>query len=226
MILEVKNISKSYTQGKESIVVLKDVSFSVEKGQTVAIVGPSGSGKSTLLSIMAGLDAPDMGDVLIDGEKIAKMNEEELSALRNKKISIIFQSFELVGFFNALENITLPLTIRGDKDVTKKGRELLESMNLKGRSKNLPSELSGGEQQRVAIGRALASGSEIIFADEPTGNLDSKNGNVVLDLFLDAVKEHKKTLIIITHDMSIAKRMDKVYEIRDASVYEREGHSL
>jgi putative ABC transport system ATP-binding protein len=226
MILEVKNVSKSYTQGKESIVVLKDVSFSVEKGQTVAIVGPSGSGKSTLLSIMAGLDTPDAGDVLIDGEKIANMTEEELSLLRNKKISIIFQSFELVGFFNALENITLPLTIRGDKEAEKKGRDLLESMNLKGRSKNLPSELSGGEQQRVAIGRALASGSEVIFADEPTGNLDSKNGNAVLDLFLRAVKEQGKTLIIITHDMTIAKRMDKVYEIKDATVTDKTGEGL
>jgi putative ABC transport system ATP-binding protein len=226
MILEVKNISKSYKQGDEKIVILKDVSLSVSKGETVAIVGPSGSGKSTLLSIMAGLDAPDKGDVFVDGENIAKMSEKELSILRNKKISIIFQSFELVGFFNALENITLPLTIRGDKDITKSGNELLESMNLKGRSKNLPSELSGGEQQRVAIGRALASGSEIIFADEPTGNLDSRNGNAVLDLFLSAVKEHKKTLIIITHDMSIAKRMDKVYEIQDATLHDRTGHSL
>ncbi|MBP6888873.1 MAG: ABC transporter ATP-binding protein [Candidatus Pacebacteria bacterium] len=223
VILEVKNISKSYTQGKEIITVLKDVSLSVEKGQKVAIVGPSGSGKSTLLSIMAGLDNGDKGDVIIDGQKIATMSEVDLSTLRNRKISIIFQSFELVGFFNALENITLPLAIRGDKDADKKGRALLKSMNLEGRSKNLPSELSGGEQQRVAIGRALASGSDIIFADEPTGNLDSRNGHVILDLFLNAAKEHEKTLIIITHDMSIARRMDKVYEIKDNTLVDSTG---
>ena len=217
-MLEVKNISKKYTQGRESITILHNVSLAVSKGETVAIVGPSGSGKSTFLSIMSGLDAPDSGEVIIDGQNISTMSEEELALFRNKKVSIIFQSFELVGFFNALENVALPLTIRGDKDAMKKGKELLESMNVKGRSNNLPSELSGGEQQRVAIGRALASGSDIIFADEPTGNLDSKNGHAVLDLFLNAVKENKKTLIIITHDMSIAKRMDKVYEIRDTAL--------
>ncbi len=221
MILEIQNVSKSYIQGKEPVVILKDISFSVKKGETVAIVGPSGSGKSTLLSIMAGLDRPDKGEVLVDGQKISKMTEAELSLLRNQKVSVIFQSFELVGFFNALENVTLPLTIRGDKDAAKKGKELLERMNLRGRSQNLPSELSGGEQQRVAIGRALASGSEIIFADEPTGNLDSRNGNAVLDLFINAVRKEGKTLVIITHDMSIAKRMDRVYEIRDSSLTEK-----
>jgi putative ABC transport system ATP-binding protein len=226
MILEIKNVSKKYKQGKEEIEVLKDISFSVEKGQTVAIVGPSGSGKSTLLSIMSGLDAPDTGSVVVDGEDIAAMTETQLSTFRNKKVSIIFQSFELVGFFTALENIILPLTIRGDIAAEKKGRELLAQMNVQGRSKNLPHELSGGEQQRVAIGRALASGSEIIFADEPTGNLDSKNGNAVLELFLNAVREHKKTLIIITHDMSIAKRMDKVFEIRNGSVVDKTGQEL
>lgn len=225
-MLEIHSISKSYIQGKEHLTILKDVSLSVAKGETVAIVGPSGSGKSTLLSIMSGLDAPDKGSVLIDGQDLSKMNEEEIALFRNRKVSIIFQSFELVGFFNALENVALPLTIRGDKDAMKKGKALLESMNVKGRSGNLPNELSGGEQQRVAIGRALASGSDIIFADEPTGNLDSKNGHAVLDLFLNLVKEHQKTLVIITHDMSIAKRMDKVYEIRDASVIDITGTTL
>lgn len=222
-MLEVHAVSKSYNQGKETISVLKNVSLFAKKGETVAIVGPSGSGKSTLLSIMSGLDTPDEGSVFIDGQDLSKMKEEEMSLLRNKKVSIVFQSFELVGFFNALENIALPLTIRGDKDAMKKGREMLESMNVRGRSNNLPNELSGGEQQRVAIGRALVSGSDIIFADEPTGNLDSKNGHAVLDLFLNAVKEHQKTLVIITHDMSIAKRMDRVYEIRDATLVDITG---
>lgn len=222
-ILEVKNVSKSYTQGQEKIHVLKDISLSIMQGETVAIVGPSGSGKSTLLSIMAGLDSGDNGEVLVEGVSISQLSEEKLSHLRNRRISIVFQSFELVGFFTAIENVMLPLTIRGDKNAEKKGEAILESMNLRGRSNNLPSELSGGEQQRVAIGRALASGSDIIFADEPTGNLDSHNGHAVLDLFLSAVKEHGKTLIIITHDMSIARRMDKVYEIKDGTVVNSTG---
>lgn len=214
-ILEVQNISKKYLQGSDTIEILRDVSLSVKKGETVAIIGPSGSGKSTLLSIMAGLDAPDSGVVYVEGKDIASCTEKELSNLRNRKISIVFQSFELVQFFNALENISLPLVLRGDAQAESKANRLLEKMHLSGRERNLPSELSGGEQQRVAIGRALASGSDIIFADEPTGNLDSKNGQSVLETFLGLVREHKKTLVIITHDMEIAKKMDKIYEIRD-----------
>ncbi|MEN9551757.1 MAG: hypothetical protein RI935_134 [Candidatus Parcubacteria bacterium] len=221
-ILEVRTISKSYTQGDEIIHILKDVSFSVEKGETVAIMGPSGSGKSTLLSIMSGLDTPDSGTVLVEGQNIATLTEEALSTFRNKKISTVFQSFELVQFFNALENVSLPLTLRGDSHGDTKGKEMLKKLNLSHRINNLPKELSGGEQQRVAIGRALIGGADIIFADEPTGNLDSKNGQAVLDMFLDLVKEENKTLIIITHDSSIAERMDTQYELRDMNIIKKE----
>lgn len=217
-MISILSISKSYKQGKETIDVLKDVNVTIPKGQTVAIVGPSGSGKSTLLSIMAGLDKPDSGKVVIDDVDISKLSEKELAYLRNQKVSIVFQSFELVQFFTAYENSMLPLSIRGKED-TSLLDALFKDVGLENRKHNLPSELSGGEQQRVAIARALVSGSEIIFADEPTGNLDTATGKKVLDLFLDAVKAHKKTLIIITHDMSIAKRMDVMYEMKDFALH-------
>lgn len=216
-MITVNAISKRYSQGTETIEVLKDLSLTVESGQTVAIVGPSGSGKSTLLSIISGLDMPDEGTVIIDGVDISKLSEKNLAQFRNKKISVVFQSFELVQFFTAYENVMLPLSIR-DKTDTKVVDALFEDVGLTNRKNNLPSELSGGEQQRVAIARALASGSDIIFADEPTGNLDNVTGKKILDLFLDTVKAHKKTFIIITHDMTIAQRMDVIYEIRNGEL--------
>ena len=211
-MITVNAISKIYTQGKETIEVFKNLSLEIKSGQTVAIVGPSGSGKSTLLSIIAGLDTPNEGSVVIDGVDIRTLSEKELYTFRNKKISIVFQSFELVQFFTAYENVMLPLSIR-NKQSTSKVDELFKDIGLAHRKNNLPSELSGGEQQRVAIARALASGSDIIFADEPTGNLDSATGKKIFDLFLETVREHKKTFIIITHDMAIAQKMDVIYEI-------------
>jgi putative ABC transport system ATP-binding protein len=219
-MISIQNISKSYTQGKDTIIVLKDVSFEIKKGQTVAIVGPSGSGKSTLLAIMAGLDNPDTGKVIIDGTDVNTLSEKELAAFRNKKISIIFQSFELISFFTAYENSMLSLSIRNKKDTVFMDK-LLTDIGIIHRKNNLPSELSGGEQQRVAIARALASGSEIIFADEPTGNLDTTTGKKILELFLDTVKAHNKTLVIITHDMTIAERMDVIYELHNNTIHKR-----
>ncbi len=213
-MITVKAISKRYSQGSETIEVLKNLSLEILSGQTVAIVGPSGSGKSTLLSIISGLDTPDEGSVVIDGVDISTLSENNLALFRNKKISVVFQSFELVQFFTAYENVMLPLSIRDKKNNTVVDA-LFEDIGLTKRKNNLPSELSGGEQQRVAIARALASGSDIIFADEPTGNLDNVTGKKILDLFLETVKAHKKTFIIITHDMAIAQRMDVIYEIRN-----------
>lgn len=209
-----QNIGKSYHDGEDVTTILKDVSLEIKTGERIAIVGPSGSGKSTLLSIMSGLDTSTTGTVVIDGIDIATLTEDELARFRNEKVSIIFQSFELVSFFTAFENIMLPLSIRNQHD-TASIDTLFENVALSHRKDNLPSALSGGEQQRVAIARALASGSEIIFADEPTGNLDAVTGKKVLELLLDTVKEHKKTFIIITHDMNIARHMDRIYEIRD-----------
>lgn len=216
-MITVNTISKQYTQGKETIVVLKNLSLTIESGQTVAIVGPSGSGKSTLLSIISGLDTPNEGSVIVDGVDINQLSEKDLATFRNKKMSIVFQSFELVQFFTAYENVMLPLSIRNKQDNTLVS-ELFNDIGLQHRKNNLPSELSGGEQQRVAIARALASGSDIIFADEPTGNLDNATGKKILDLFLETVQAHKKTFIIITHDMAIAERMNVIYEISNGSL--------
>ncbi len=216
-MITIQTIGKSYHDGEEVTTVLKNVSLEIQTGERVAIVGPSGSGKSTLLSILSGLDKPTTGSVIIDGIDIATLSEGELAQFRNEKVSIIFQSFELVSFFTAYENVMLPLSIRGKVD-TALIDTLFKSVSLSHRKDNLPSALSGGEQQRVAIARALASGSEIIFADEPTGNLDAVTGKKVLELLLETVREHKKTFVIITHDMSIARQMDVIYEIKDGEL--------
>ncbi len=217
-MITLKHISKTFQDGDSKVVILQDVNLSVENGQRIAIIGPSGSGKSTLLSILSGLDKPTAGEVIIDDVDIASLNEKELALFRNKKISIVFQAFELVQFFTAYENVMLPLSIRNEVNKARVDG-LFKDINLTHRKNNMPSTLSGGEQQRVAIARALASGSEIIFADEPTGNLDAVNGKKVLDLFLSTIQENKKTFIIITHDMTIAKQMDAIYEIRDGALH-------
>lgn len=216
-MITVTHISKTFLDGGEKTTILKDVSLTIQTGERIAIIGPSGSGKSTLLSILSGLDKPSTGEVIIDGINIASLSEKDLAHFRNRKISIVFQAFELVQFFSAYENVMLPLSIRNEVD-TKKVDALFKEIDLTHRKDSMPSTLSGGEQQRVAIARALASGSEIIFADEPTGNLDAVNGKKILDLFLSTIKEHKKTFVIITHDMNIAKQMDRIYEIKDGTL--------
>jgi putative ABC transport system ATP-binding protein len=217
-MIKIKNITKSYGNNEAAIDIFKNISLEIKDGQNIAIIGSSGSGKSTLLSIISGLDKPTSGSVLYDDVDIHKMSEKELSLFRNRKIGIIFQAFELVQFFTAYENIMLPLSIRKNGR-SKKNFEIvdniIEAVNLGHRINSLPATLSGGEQQRVAIARVLASGCDVLFADEPTGNLDSINGKKVLDLLLSFVSKKDKTLIIITHDMDIAKQMDVIYEIRD-----------
>lgn len=212
IILE--NLVKTFTDGDKDLEILKSVSLQIETGKKVAIIGPSGSGKTTLLSIISGLDKPTSGRVIIDDVDIHKLSEKDMSVFRNKKISIIFQSFELIQFFTAYENAMLPLSIRGDNN-TDEVNQVLEKVGLTHRKHNMPSTLSGGEQQRVAIARALLAGSDIIFADEPTGNLDGVNGKKVLNLLLDVVKKTNKTFVIITHDMNIARQMDVVYGIEN-----------
>lgn len=216
-MIKIENIVKTFHDGDKDIEILKDISIEIKSGERVAIVGASGSGKSTLLSIISGLDKPTSGKVIIDDIDINTLSEKELSLFRNKKVSIVFQSFELVQFFTAYENVMLPLAIRDEKD-SKVVDELFESMNLSHRKDNMPSTLSGGEQQRTAIARAIASGSEIIFADEPTGNLDATTGKKILSLLLDVVKKTNKTFIIITHDMSIANQMDVIYNMIDGKL--------
>ncbi len=219
-MIELKHVFKSYTQGGEVIPVLRDVNLTIKDGEHIAIIGASGSGKSTLLSLMSGMDKPDSGEVLIDGRNLRSLSDVELSMLRNKEIAIIFQSFELVPSFSALENVMLPLDIgkiggRVDAEVA------LQKVGLAHRMMHLPSMLSGGEEQRVAIARALIQDPKIIFADEPTGNLDHVTGNQVLSLIKGAVGGKERTLIIITHDANIAKGMDRIVEIKDGTVQER-----
>ncbi len=213
-MITLENVVKTFQDGDKDIEILKSVSIQIETGKKVAIIGPSGSGKTTLLSIISGLDKPTSGKVIIDDVDIHTLSEKDMSVFRNKKISIIFQSFELIQFFTAYENAMLPLSIRNAKH-TDEVDQVLEKVGLTHRRYNMPSTLSGGEQQRVAIARAILAGSDIIFADEPTGNLDTVNGKKVLDLLLDVVKKTNKTFVIITHDMNIARQMDVVYGIEN-----------
>lgn len=220
-MITISNISKTYRSGDSETTIFKDLSLEIKDGQNIAIIGPSGSGKSTLLSIMAGLDTPTTGTVSYDGVNIHTLDEKDLSKFRNEKIGIIFQAFELVQFFTAYENVLLPLSIRSGGQQTADRtlvNGILSSVNLSHRKDSLPATLSGGEQQRVAIARVLASGCDILFADEPTGNLDASNGKKILDLLLSFVNQANKTLIVITHDMNIARQMDVIYEINDGKL--------
>lgn len=218
-MIKVENIVKSFDQGSKKIEILKDISFEVLSGEIVSIIGPSGTGKSTLLSIISGMDKPDSGQVFIDDKDITKMNEETLCSLRNQKIGVIFQAFELIQSFSAIENVMLPLDI-AEKPSYQKSLELLNDLGLGERIEHLPKMLSGGEQQRVAIARALSNDPKIIFADEPTGNLDIDTGNKVIELLFNLIRKYNKTLIVITHDYSLAKKTDRVFRLKDGYINE------
>ncbi|MBC7475744.1 MAG: ABC transporter ATP-binding protein [Candidatus Sericytochromatia bacterium] len=218
-MIKVENVSKSFTLNNNKIDILNNLSVNIKEGEKVAIIGPSGSGKSTLLSIMSGMDKPDRGKVLLDNNDIVLMSEQQLCKIRNKDIGIIFQAFELIPSFTALENVMLPLDI-ADKSDEKKATELLNRLGLGARLDHLPRALSGGEQQRVAIGRALINQPKVIFADEPTGNLDRQTGNKVLEILLEQIKQENKTLIIITHDINLANKMDRIFALNDGKLTE------
>ncbi len=219
-MIELINVTKSYTQGTTRIPVLTNVSLTINQGERVSIIGASGSGKSTLLSLMSGMDTPDQGEVRINGKSISKMSERDLATMRNKDVAIIFQSFELVPSFTALENVMLPLNI-GGRNGQEDAQKALASVGLSERMHHFPSMLSGGEEQRVAIARALVQKPKILFADEPTGNLDTKTGERILTLIDTLLKERDCTLIIVTHDANIAKKTDRILLIRDQGVYEQ-----
>jgi len=221
-ILVVENVSKSFDTQRGVLEILKDVSFSVKKGEKVAIIGPSGSGKSSLLSLIGLLDRPTQGTLHINGVDVSSLSELEQARFRNEQIGFIFQSFELISPFTVMENITAPLEIGNVAVDTEKVGTLIGQLGLTDRTSALPNTLSGGEKQRVAIGRALARTPSLILADEPTGSLDRATGERVLSLLLDSVSESNTTLIIITHDESIADRMDRVFELRDMSLHERD----
>lgn len=220
-ILKIQNVHKKFSTNSGDITILDDVSFEIMPGEKVAIIGPSGSGKSTLLSLIGLLDTPNKGNITLAGSDTSTIKEKEKARIRNKNIGFIFQSFELISPFSVSENISAPLDIAGKKVPKKALEKILEATKMTQRADALPYTLSGGEKQRVAIARALIHEPDIILADEPTGSLDSATGERVLNLLLDAVTENNTTLIIITHDESIAQRMDRVFEINEKKVYER-----
>lgn len=221
-ILRVENLSKVYGKGENKVVALDNVSFSVEKGEFVAIVGASGSGKSTLLHLVGGVDRPTNGKVFIDGKNIYAMNDDKLAIFRRRQVGLIYQFYNLIPILNIEENITLPLEL-DNREVDKKSlKELLELLGLENRSKHLPNELSGGQQQRVSIGRALITNPAIILADEPTGNLDSKSSDEIVALLKKSNKEYNQTIIMITHNMEIAKEADRIIKIEDGRIVEED----
>lgn len=223
-MLKLINVSKSFRQAEARIDVLNELSLEVKEGEKVAIIGPSGSGKSTLLSLMSGMDKPDKGEIWLDNENLVNMSEEKICKVRNRKTGIIFQAFELIPSFTALENVLLPLDISGKQDINKT-KNLLTDLGLGERLNHLPKELSGGEQQRVAIARALINEPEIIFADEPTGNLDNITGNKVVEILFELIKKYNKTLVLITHDHNLAKRMDRIFELKEGKTHEFNSQS-
>lgn len=217
-LIEVKNLCKVYGSGETKVEALKNINLNIEQGEFVAIVGPSGSGKSTLLHLLGGIDKPSSGEVIIKGESIYKLKEKELSILRRRKLGFVFQFFNLIPVLTAEENIEMPVLLDGNKIDKKYMNELLKLLGLEERRNHHPSELSGGQQQRVSIGRALANKPSIILADEPTGNLDSKNSKEVLELLKYCAKKYNQTLILITHDVNIAKSADRVVTIEDGQI--------
>ncbi len=221
-ILKISGLEKSYTSGDKQLTVLQDISFEVEKGQTFSIVGPSGSGKTTLLGICAGLDQPDAGSVELCGQRLNDLNEDERARLRNKEVGFIFQNFQLLPTLTALENVSVPLELQGADDASKTAMQLLEKVGLANRFHHYPSQLSGGEQQRVALARAFANNPSILFADEPTGNLDDETGEKVIQLLFELNKEAGTTLVIISHDMDLANRTQQILRLKGGKILTNE----
>ena len=217
-ILRVENLCKTYGKGENQVKALDNVSFSVNKGEFVAIIGPSGSGKSTLLHILGGVDKPTSGKVYVDGEDVYAQNDEKLAVFRRRQVGLIYQFYNLIPVLNVTENITLPVLMDGQKVNKERLQELIQTLQLTGRENHLPNQLSGGQQQRVSIGRALMNAPAIVLADEPTGNLDSKNSQQIMELLKLSNKKYNQTLIVITHDESIALQADRIIAIEDGRI--------
>ena len=217
-ILKVENLSKVYGTGASKVVALDNVSFTVEKGEFVSIVGASGSGKSTLLHLIGGVDRPTSGKVFINDEDIYKLNNDDLAIFRRRQIGLIYQFYNLIPILNVIENISLPLELDGRKPDKNDLNEMLELLGLENRKSHLPSQLSGGEQQRVSIGRALITRPSLILADEPTGNLDSKASEEIVSLLKKTNKKYNQTIIMITHNLEIAKMSDRIITIEDGRI--------
>ena len=221
-ILKIHELEKTYTSGSKKLTVLSHISFEVEKGSIFSIVGPSGSGKTTLLGLCAGLDYPSAGNIELCGNNLENLDEDERAQLRNKEVGFIFQNFQLLPTLTALENVIVPLELQGDKNATKIGMELLQKDGLADRFHHYPSQLSGGEQQRVALARAFSNKPSILFADEPTGNLDEETGEKVIQLLFKLNKEAGTTLVIITHDLDLANRTQQILRLKGGKIMSNE----
>ncbi len=217
-ILRVENITKIYGKGDNEVRALNGVSFSVNKGEFIAIIGPSGSGKSTLLHILGGVDTPTSGKVYMDGVDVYAQNAEKLAIFRRRQVGLIYQFYNLIPVLNVTENITLPVLMDGQQVNQERLSELISTLGLNGREKHLPNELSGGQQQRVSIGRALMNAPAVVLADEPTGNLDRKNSQEIMDLLKLSNQKYDQTLIVITHDENIALQADRIIAVEDGSI--------
>jgi len=217
-IMRVENLTKVYGKGENEVRALDGVSFSVEKGAFVAVIGPSGSGKSTLLHILGGVDRPTGGKVLMDGKDVYAQNEEQLAIFRRRQVGLIYQFYNLIPVLNVTENITLPVLMDGQKVNQNRLAELMTTLNLTGRENHLPNQLSGGQQQRVSIGRALMNAPAVVLADEPTGNLDSKSSREIVELLKVSNEKYGQTLLVITHDESIALQADRILSIEDGKI--------
>ena len=217
-ILRIENLCKTYGEGENAVHALKDVSFSVQKGEFIAIIGPSGSGKSTLLHILGGVDRPSSGKVYMDGQDIYKQNDEQLAIFRRRQVGLIYQFYNLIPVLNVAEYITLPVLMDGRRVNEERLAELIQTLGLQDREHHLPNQLSGGQQQRVSIGRALMNAPAIVLADEPTGNLDSKNSQDIVNLLRFSHEKYHQTLIVITHDENIALRADRIIAIEDGKI--------
>jgi putative ABC transport system ATP-binding protein len=222
-MLVAQGLTKEFDSGSHHLTVLRDVNFSIPQGAVVAVVGPSGSGKTTLLGLLAGLDLPTRGRVLLDDVDLTALTEDERARLRGQKVGFVFQTFQLIPTLNALENVQVPLELRGESGASRRAAELLERVGLSDRLDHLPTQLSGGEQQRVAIARAFSNQPRILFADEPTGNLDGTTGGRIVELLESLNREFGTTIILVTHDLNLARRAQRIIRLADGLVVEDTG---
>lgn len=220
-ILEVHQLRKSYSSGSRDLTVLHDISFEVTKGESFSIVGPSGSGKTTLLGLCAGLDKADSGSIALCGTQLDTLTEDERASLRNQQVGFVFQNFQLLPTLTALENVAVPLELQGVKTATNQAKELLEKVGLNSRMDHYPSQLSGGEQQRVAVARAFSNKPAILFADEPTGNLDAVTGEKIVKLLFELNQEAGTTLVIVTHDLELAQKTNRILQLKGGRVLQK-----
>jgi putative ABC transport system ATP-binding protein len=222
-MLIAREVTKEYMSGEQKIAVLRDVSFTIPQGAFVAIVGPSGSGKTTLLGLLAGLDTPTRGTVVLDDADLGKLNENDRARLRGEKVGFVFQTFQLIPTLTALENVQVPLELRGTPGAPERARELIDRVGLTGRGHHFPTQLSGGEQQRVAIARAFANSPKILFADEPTGNLDNATGHRIFELLRSLNSGGGSTIVLVTHDSSLASQASRIIRLLDGAIVEDTG---